>query len=81
MMGLLECSDGTQLYVLPVGTRIRDTKQHGLTGRIKGYEYHESGKISPLPYAIEWDDSSAACDARGWLFVYGCNDTVERIPE
>ena len=66
----LPCSDGTDLEVLPIGTRVADSENPALTGTIRRYEYHESGRISPLPYNIQWDDCDLAYRVRGFMFIY-----------
>lgn len=65
--------------LLPVGARIRHVRHPELTGRIKAHEWAAPGKLSPIPYLFEWDDSSRASDVLGWFFFYGGPDHVEPI--
>ncbi len=74
------CSDGTTIDVLPEGLRIRSVKHPRLAGSLAKHECHESGKISPIPYCIQWDDSAEARDVLGRLFVYAGVDQIEPEP-
>ena len=76
-----ENSMGEIIKVLPVGTRIRHKKYPELKGVIYGHEYHESGKISPLPYCVHWEDNSKASDILGWFFVYPDPENIEATGE
>lgn len=69
------------LHVLPVGTRVRSKKHPELTGYVKRHEYHESGRISPIPYCIGWDDSAATYIKLGMGFVYATDGSIEAIDE
>jgi len=51
-----ENSCGEMMDLLVIGTRVRHTKYPFLTGYIKDWEFHESGKVSPFPYLVYWDD-------------------------
>ena len=75
-----EASDGTVIDVLLEGTRVRHTKHPHITGRIVRHEYHESGKISPLPYCVYWDDPDAH-KVLGSLSIYPSMSSVEEIRE
>ncbi len=66
--------------LLAPGQRVRHRTHPELTGYVKHYEYHESGKLSPIPYCIGWDDSHAAAQALGWFFVYAGDESVEAMP-
>ena len=50
-----------------------------MIGRIKHYEMHESGKVSPIPYNVEWVASGEASKLLGWFFIYQSNDSIEVI--
>ena len=76
----VEASDGTVIEVLPVGTPVRHKRYPELIGKIVHYEYHESGKISPLPYCVHWNDSRRASELLGWFFVYPSRDEIEEMP-
>lgn len=78
-MSSVEASDGTVIEVLPVGTIVRHKKHLELTGKIVHYEYHESGKLSPLPYCVHWDDSALAAKLLGWFFVYPSKSEIEEV--
>ena len=69
---------GEKIDVLPVGTRVKHKTHPELTGKIVAHEYHESGKISPLPYKVYWDQRSAV-DILGWFFIYPSMDSIEEI--
>ncbi len=71
----VECSDGKVYDLLPPGTRICHIK-HGLTGRIKFWEKHESGRPSPIPYNIEWDNDDAAHSLMGMYYFWGTPATI-----
>lgn len=73
-------SDGSTADILPEGTRIRSKEYPELTGIIKHYEWNKPGVLSPIPYCIGWDDSGAAHDALGWMFVYASDNSVEPDP-
>jgi hypothetical protein len=65
---------------LTIGQRCRSKQHPELTGRVKAYEWNKPGVLSPIPYCIEWDDSSRAAGLLGWFFVYASDDGVEAIP-
>ena len=71
--------DGTDIDVLPIGTRVRH-RQHGMLGNVVGHEYHESGKLAALPYKVYWDDNSSAASLLGWLFIYPAHEELEVAP-
>ena len=75
----METSEGNFIEVLPVGTRIRSKSHPELLGTIRGYECHESGKLSPIPYCISWDNTDRAYRLLGWMFIYSDPDSVEAI--
>jgi hypothetical protein len=64
---------------LPVGTAIRHRLHPELRGLIARHEYTDSGALSAIPYAIQWDDSDQAYALLGWFFVYASDDTVEPV--
>ena len=72
-----ETSSGEMIHVLPIGTRVRHKKHPELTGYIKQHEYHESGKISPIPYNVNWDNNALASRLLGWFFIYSTNEALE----
>ena len=55
-------------YVYPVGTRVLTPE--GLRGTIERHEYHESGRISPIPYLVKWDNPWRAQEVRGFPSCY-----------
>ena len=61
-----------ELY--PVGTRISTLE--GLRGVIVRHEFHESGRISPIPYLVEWDHPTLASQQRGLLSCYVPHEEV-----
>lgn len=67
--------------LLPPGTRVRSVSHPELTGTIKGHEWTRPHEISPIPYCIGWDDSSAASKTLGMLFVYATIEGVEAIED
>ena len=70
-MNRLQASDGEWLDLLPVGTEVTHRNYPELRGKIMCYEYHESGKVSPLPYKVYWADNDKAFDLLGcisWLY-------------
>jgi len=75
-----ESSTGEVIDVLPVGTRIRHTDHKTLTGRIVRHEYHESGKISPLPYLVHWDQEDASRVLGLLGSIYPMRSEIEIIP-
>jgi len=75
---LKEASDGTMIDVLPEGTKVRHKEHTELTGKIMRHEYHESGKISPLPYLVYWDNPEA-WRVLGILSLYPRMDEVEPV--
>jgi len=75
----MEASDKTILDVLPVGTRVCDKNHPKLVGTIRKLEFHESGKISPIPYNITWDNHGLALELRGIFSIYGGPEDVIAI--
>jgi len=75
----METSEGKPIKVLPVGTRIRSKSHPELLGIIRQHEYHESGKLSPIPYCISWDDDPMAYRLLGWMFIYSGVDSIEVV--
>ena len=70
-MPRLEASDGNFLDLLPVGTEVTYKDYPELRGKIMAYEYHENGKVSPLPYKVYWTDDKRAMELLGsiaWLY-------------
>ena len=67
---------GEILELLPVGTRIHHKDHPKLTGKIVGWEYHERGGISPLPYKVYWDNPALALELIGWFTIYPGVDKV-----
>ena len=80
-MEKIESSDGQFLELLPVGTRVKHKKHPELVGKISKYEYHESGKVSPIPYSICWDDPEKAFSILGFMNYYQKADAIEREVE
>lgn len=80
-MNRIEASNGEILECLPKGTRVRHYKHRDIIGEIVGYEYHESGKISPVPYKVYWDNSDEAFDKLGFMNIYQCINTVVPIKD
>lgn len=78
---MVMCSDGVDRDLLPVGTRVRHTKNPRLTGRIKCWEMHDSGTVSPIPYNVDWDDNGLAARLLGWMWIYASETCVERIED
>lgn len=76
-MHRIEASDGNVLEIYPIGTRVRHKEYPELVGEIVGHEYHESGKISPLPYLVHWDNNTLAHDKLGIFFVYPSPKSIE----
>ncbi len=81
IMETYECVDGSTMEVLPVGAIIRHVKKTHLRGYIKRHEFHHSGKLSPIPYSIGWDNPGFAARELGFMFVYACVDRVEEVGE
>lgn len=77
----LEDSSGDKLKLLPIGTKVRHKKYPKLIGQIVHYEYHECGKVSPLPYCVHWDNNSLASKLLGWFFIYPCRNELQYIRE
>jgi len=77
MNKIMETSEGKPIEVLPIGTRIRSKSHPELLGTIRQYEYHENGKLSPIPYCISWDNTDKAYRLLGWMFIYSDPDNVE----
>lgn len=73
---IFEFLDGQRPLIDP-GTRIRSKQHPELTGLMDRWEYHESGRVSGIPYHVTWDDSGHACDLLGWLFVYASDGGIE----
>lgn len=73
-----ETSSGEVIDVLVLGTRVRHKEKPELTGKIVAHEYHESGKISPLPYKVYWDQANAS-KILGPLSIYPSVDSIEEI--
>jgi len=71
-------SCGTTIELLPIGARVRH-KRTGLLGKVVGYERHESGKKSALPYKVYWDDNDIAAKQLGWLFIYPAHESLEEV--
>ena len=57
---LKKLADGREVEILPIGTLVYGIKYPVLTGIIERYEYHESGKLSALPYRVVWHDTDLA---------------------
>jgi len=74
----MKASDGSEIDVLAVGTRVQDNQHPELKGVIRKLEFHESGKISPIPYNILWDNHELALKLRGIFSIYGGPENVER---
>ena len=70
-------SYGDTINVLPVGTRVRHKKHRNLKGKIVAHEYHEGGKISPLPYKVYWDNGDLAARLIGFMSIYPTVGSVE----
>jgi len=66
----VEDSTGEFIEILPVGTRVYFKGHPKLTGTIVAWEYHESGKVSPLPYLVHWDDYALSRKYLGWFDIY-----------
>lgn len=77
-MAKKETSTGEFIDVLPVGTKVRHKKHRNLTGIIVRHEYHEGGKISPLPYCVHWDQQEAY-KVLGWFAVYPMRTEIKAI--
>ena len=77
----LEDSMGEVLELLPVGTPVCHTKYPELVGKIVRYEYHESGKVSPIPYTVYWENSSLAHELLGFMFIYPSISEVRPVGE
>lgn len=75
----LEDSTGEILELLPVGTMVRHKDNPKLIGKIVGWEYHESGKVSPLPYKVYWDNWALARQIMGWFGIYPMRDEIVPI--
>jgi len=78
-MSSVETSDGSFIEVLPVGTKVRHKRHPELIGEIVHYEYHESGKLSPLPYCVHWIDGKRAHILLGWFSIYPARDELEEV--
>jgi hypothetical protein len=76
-MNRMETSEGQIIEVLPIGTKVRHKEHPELIGIIVHYEYHRSGKLSPLPYCVHWEDNALASKLLGWLFVYPSREMLE----
>lgn len=73
---IFEFLDGKRPMIEP-GTRVRSRQRPELTGLMDRWEYHESGRVSGIPYHVIWDDSTEACRLLGWLFVYASDAGIE----
>lgn len=69
-------SDGTCANLLFPGTRVRHVDYPKLTGTIRKWEMHESGKPSPIPYNIDWDDDRLAREMLGMFYFYSSPERV-----
>lgn len=78
---LQEDSTGAILELLPVGTRVQHKRHPELIGTIKRWEYHESGKVSPIPYLVEWDNFGMAQNTLGALSFYQGPEAVQFFEE
>ena len=79
-MNKMETSSGEIIEVLPVGTTVRHKKYPELVGKIVRYEYHESGKLSPLPYCVHWEEGLKAGTLLGWFSIYPNHNEIEEEP-
>jgi hypothetical protein len=66
--------------LLNPGTPVRSVRHPELTGRIKCWEWHSPGHISPIPYNVEWDDNERAYDVLGMFWIYQDTESVEALP-
>lgn len=76
-MNRIENSCGEIMELLPVGTRVQYKGHPELTGEIICYEYHEGGKVSPVPYKVYWDNHDLAHKVIGFFSIYPHPDKVE----
>lgn len=77
-MTALKTFPGQPQPLLRAGDRIRHKTHQQLTGHVKRLEFHESGKVSAIPYCVGWDDSELACSLLGIMFVYSDDDAIEK---
>lgn len=78
-MNRIETSEGEFIELYSVGTKVRHKRYPELIGIIAHYEYHESGKISPLPYCVHWNNYQLAGEKLGWFFAYPSKDDVGEV--
>jgi hypothetical protein len=77
---LTELMDGHKVELIPPGTRVRHIKHPELTGAIKCWEYHQSGKVSVIPYKVYWDDPVWAATILGCMSIYQHEGSIEVVP-
>ena len=75
-MNRIENSCGEIMELLPVGARIHHKEHSELTGKIAHYEYCSSGKVSPLPYCVHWDNPLLAYELLGFFNIYPTVDSI-----
>jgi hypothetical protein len=71
--------DAIMARLLPVGTPVRSVRHPELTGRIKCHEWTAPGRISPIPYNVDWDNSDRAYETLGWFWIYQSLDSIEAV--
>lgn len=74
-------SCGEDMEVMPVDTRVCCPQEPKLVGTIMGHEFHEGGKVSPLPYKVYWDDWDLARKVIGFMIVYPRLDQIVPLDE
>jgi hypothetical protein len=72
---------GEAVVVYALETRVRHKEFPELVGTIVRHERHESGRISPIPFFVVWDDRELARAELGMMSWYADADRVEPIEE
>jgi hypothetical protein len=70
--------DSKGLPICKIGTRVIH-RRRGLKGTVGAIQYHETGRLSPIPYLIDWDDVAAAKYALGGTYFFGNDQSVEAV--
>lgn len=71
--------DGSEIEVIPVGTRVHSRRHKDLFGVVETHEYREAGVLSRMPYKVKWDDPVLARHLLGWWFIYAGPQDLEVV--
>jgi hypothetical protein len=72
---------GGDVLVYALETRVYHKEHTELVGTIIKHERHESGRISPIPFYVLWDNGEWARELLGPMHWYADADRVEPIKE